>query len=234
MKVTDQLVCLWLTPFFGAVLVFAFLLFPGFVPPMSPTMPAADVAAFFRDNAAAIRWSMVLFNLTDVMLLSLFAVVCVQMKRMATPSPALAYALLCTVASVVMLFALSDLLWLIAAYRPERDPELIVLLNDMAWITFATPVGLFCAQCIFLGISILLDGRPQPVFPRWAAHFNFAVAALTLPSALSAMQLSGPLAWDGAISFTLRWIVFAIYIVVMFVLARRAIHRQGAEIGATA
>lgn len=229
MKHTDQLVCLWLTPFFGALLLFAFLLFPGFVPPMPPTMPAAEVAAFFRDNTSAIRWSMVIFNLADVMFLSLFAVVCVQMKRMATPSAALAYAYLCTVSSVVMLYALSDLLWLIAAFRPERNPDLLVLLNDMAWISFIAPTGLFAAQCCFVGINILLDSRPRPVFPRWVAHFNFAVAVVTLPAALSAMQMDGPLAWNGEVAFSLRWVVFAVYIAVMFESCRRAIAVQQRE-----
>ena len=234
MRLTDQLICLWLTPFFGALLLLAFFMFPGFVPPMSPAIPAAEVAAFFRDHTSAIRWSMVIFNMADVMFLSLFAVVCVQMKRMATPSPALAYAFLCTVASVVMLFALSDLLWLIAAFRPERDADLLVLLNDMAWISFAAPVGLFCAMCLFLGIAILLDARPEPVFPRWVAGFNFAIATISMPAALSAVTLSGPLAWDGAVSFKLRWIAFAIYVAVMFIVSRQAIRAQSAELAAYA
>ena len=53
---------------------------------MSPEMTAQQVAAFYRDNTAMIRASMVTFNFCGVMLVPLFTVIVYQMKRMATPS----------------------------------------------------------------------------------------------------------------------------------------------------
>jgi hypothetical protein len=226
MKVFDQQVCLWLTLIFGIAMLAAFSAFPGFNSPLSPTMSAAEVASYFADHLSTIRSSMVLFNLTDVMFVALFSVICIQMKRMAVPSETLAYAYLCCGASVAMLFALSDLFWLIAAFRPNRNPELIALLNDLAWVTFSAPIGLFCAQCCFLSINIFLDRNRPSVFPRWVAYFNFLVAAVSAPAALSAAKLDGPLAWNGSFSFGVRWSMFAIYVVVMLLVVQHAIKDQ--------
>ena len=41
---------------------------------------------------------------------------------------------------------MADLFWLIAAFRPERNPELVQLFNDMAWVTFTSQVPFLVAQ----------------------------------------------------------------------------------------
>src|SRR6478609_7863533 len=90
-NVRAQLVALWVTGVSLVILAIAYVAFPGFWPPMSPHLSADQVAGFYRDNAAWIRFSMVTFNLFGVMLLPLFCVVVVQMKRMATQSAVFAY-----------------------------------------------------------------------------------------------------------------------------------------------
>ena len=61
-RIDGELILLWTLPATVIIWVAAFVLFPGFMPPMSPTMSADQVAAFYRDNLAAIRSSMILFN----------------------------------------------------------------------------------------------------------------------------------------------------------------------------
>ena len=50
-----------------------------------------------------------------------------------------------------------------------------------------------------------------------------------MPSAFSILFKTGPLAWDGAVSFTLRIAVLATYLVVMFLVLLRVVNRQGSE-----
>lgn len=227
--IVTQRICLWTVPVVGAVLLCAFLAFPGFLPPMSPQMTAEEVATFYRDHAAQVRFSMITFNLFGVMLIPFSAVIVVQMKRMATPSQVLAYCYLTAAASGATVFALADLLWLLAAFRPDRNPELIMLLNDMAWIVFIAPVGMLVVQNLCLALAVYLDDRVEPVFPRWVAPFSLLVGAALTPAACAAAVLSGPLAWNGIVSFWLRLIALGVYIGVMFVVARAAIIRQAAE-----
>jgi uncharacterized membrane protein len=234
MNITAQRICLWLVPGFGAVLALAFCLFPGFFPPMSPELSADEVARFYRDNVGQIRASMILFNLCEVMFIPFFMVIVVQMQRMATPSEAFAYSYLSAAASGTTLFALADIAWLVAAFRPERDPQLTMLLNDLAWMAFITPVGFIIAQNFCLALAIYMDAQPMPVFPRWVGHFNIATALLMAPAAFALMHRSGPLAWDGILSFWVRIGTYVVYVAVMFLVVRSALHRQAREQGAAA
>jgi hypothetical protein len=225
MNITDQRICLWLVPGFGAVLAFAFCLFPGFFPPLSPELSADEVARFYRENVGQIRASMILFNLCEVMFIPFFMVIVVQMLRMANLSAA---------ASGSTMFALADIAWLVAAFRPERNPQLTLLLNDLAWMAFITPVGFIIAQNFCLALGIYMDAQAKPVFPRWVGHFNIATALLMAPAAFALMHIKGPLAWDGILSFWLRIGTYISYVVVMFLVVRSAINRQALEQGAVA
>ena len=226
-----QSIALWLSASFAVVLAVAFVLFPGFFPPMSPEMSASEVSEFYSDNTTMIRASMIVFDFCGVMLVPLFMVIVHQMKRMATSTDVFAYCYLSAAVSGVTLFAVANLFWLIAAFRPERDAELILLLNDVAWMTFVAPVGAIIAQNLCLALAVHLDQRPTPVFPRWVGHFNLGIALTIAPSACAAVFKSGPLAWDGLISFWLHFGAYGLYIVVMFFVLRQAIRREASEIG---
>ena len=226
MRMSAQLVSLWMAAVFGVILLAAFLLFPGFFPPMPPDMTARQVAAFYTRHQAMIRLSMVTVNFCGIMLMPFFMVIVYQMKRMATPTQVLAYAYLSAAVSGATLIAIADLFWLVAAFRPDRDPQVTQLLNDLAWITFTVPVGMIIAQMVTLALAIRLDDQPRPVFPRWVAAFNIAIAVAVAPSAFAAVFHTGPLAWNGAVSFWLRVCAYVLYVAVMFVVVRAAVRRQ--------
>lgn len=226
MNNSAQRISLWLTPVFGAILLVALAAFPGFWPPMSPNLSAEQVAAFYRDNAPAIRFSMVTVNLCAIMLVPFFMVVVLQIKRMATPTAVLAYSYLAAVATGATMFAIADIFWLVAAFRPERDPQLIMVLNDFAWLIFIAPVGLIVVANLVLALAVWLDAGPQPVFGRWVAWLSVAVAVAMTPAVGAAIVRTGPFAWDGAVSFWLRWGAFAVYLVAMFIAVRGALARQ--------
>jgi len=216
MNTRGQNILLWTTPVAGVFFLIAFLLFPGFSPPMSPTMTPEEVAAFFQNNVTAIRGVVIFCNLIGAMLVPFFAIVAVQMLRISNSSPVLAYSYVIATGIGATAFILADYCWAIAAFRPDRDPQLLSLLNDMAWFFFITPVGLIVVQNLCLALSIYLDANPEPVFPRWVAHFNVVTALLMVPGAFSILYKTGPLAWDGSLSFTLRLTTFAVYVAVMF------------------
>ena len=233
-NIKTQLISLLTAPVFGVILLIAFLAFPGFFPPMSPDMTADQVAKFYADNAAMVRFSMITFNLCGIMLVPMFMVIVVQMKRMATQSHVFAYCFLTAAVSGATLFALADIFYLVAAFRPDRNPELVQLLNDMAWMIFIAPVGMVVAQLLLLALAIYFDNGPNPVFPRWVGHYAVATALAMAPAAGAAVFHTGALAWDGVVSFWLRNGAFALFVVVMFFVLRAALHRQAVQGGVTA
>jgi hypothetical protein len=228
-RTDGELILLWTLPAAALIWIGAFFLFPGFTPPMSPTMPAERVAAFYRDNQAGIRYSMILFNWFGVCLVPILILMVMQIRRMAHRTPIFSYCMLGCVAGGPTLFLIANVCWLLAAFRPERNPELTQMLNDFAWITFTTVVPFLIAQSVILALAIYFDDPSHPVLPRWVAHFNLVVGAALVPAAFVGLALTGPLAWDGDLSFWLKNIAIAVWIVVMGVVLGQAIYRERAE-----
>jgi hypothetical protein len=229
-----QWVSLWTGPAVGAVLLVTALAFPAFWPPMSPTMTADQVAAFYADNTAWIRFSQASFNLCGIFILPFLIVIVVQMKRMKNQSHVFAYCYLTAVVSGATIFALSNIFFLVAAFRPERNPDLIMLLNDLGWIVFIAPVGMVVSQFVLLALAVYFDDPADPIFPRWVGHFSLGTAVAMVPAAGAAVFHTGPLAWDGVVSFWLRNGAFAVFVIVMFFVLRTALHRQAVDDGVVA
>lgn len=230
MRRTDgELILFWTLPALAVLWVSAFFLFPGFLHPMSPTMSAEEVAAFYQDETARIRYSMILFNWFGVGLIPLVMLLVMQVRRMAHRTPILSYSLLVCAAGPPTLFLIANMFWLLGAFRPERAPELTQLLNDLAWITFTVLVPYLIAQCLLLALAIYWDRQPEPVFKRWVAHFNILVAAALVPAAFTALAFTGPIAWDGILSFWVKNSAIAVWIVVMGVVVGQKIRRQRAQ-----
>lgn len=228
-RVDGEVILLWTVPVLLLLWGSCFLLFPGFVQPMSPAMSADEVAAFYRDpdNLARIRYSMIVFNWFSVGLIPILALIAMHMRRMAHRTPILSYSFLGCVAGAPTLFLLANLFWLLAAFRPERDAALIQMFNDMAWVTFTSQVGFLAGQSIFLALGIYLDRQPQPVFRPWVAHFNLAVAVALMPAAFVGLGLEvGVLAWDGLLAYSVKNIAIALWIVVMGLVLGQAIYRR--------
>jgi hypothetical protein len=230
-RADGEVILLWTLPVLAAVWLSAFLLFPGFLPPMSPTLSAEEVAAFYRDpqNLPRIRYSMIIFNWFAVGLIPILALIVLQIRRMAHRTPIFSYAILACAAGGPTIFLMADLFWLLAAFRPMRDPQLTLMFNDLAWVTFSSQVGFLIAQSVILALAIYLDRQERPVFRPWVAHFNLVVAALMIPAAFTGAAMTGPIAWDGLLTFWVRNLAVGLWIVVMAVVLGRAIRRQRAE-----
>jgi hypothetical protein len=226
-----QQVILWSSPVVALVLLVLFVSFPGFFPPMSPNMTAQEVARFYADHTPLIRFSQVGFNLCGIMIVPFFVLIMAQMMRMKGQSRIYAFSYLTAVVSGSTLFALSDIFFAAAAFRPDRGAEEVQVLNDLAWITFIAPIGMLVAQFVLLALAVYSDDDRRPIFPKWVGHYSLATAVAMAPSAGAAVFRDGPLAWNGFVSFWLRNGAFAVFVVVMFFLLRAALRRQAHEEG---
>lgn len=226
-----EILLLWAMPVVWLIWIACFLAFPGFTTPMSPRMSAEEVSAFYFDpqNLARIRYSMIVFNWFGVALIPMLAMIAMQIHRMAHRTPILTYCFVGCIAGGPTLFCMADLFWLLAAFRPERDPQLVQMFNDMAWVTFTSQVPFLIAQNVFLALAIYLGRQARPVFPAWVGHFNLLTAAALVPAAFSAMTLDGALAWNGLLSFWTKNAAISAWIVVMTLLLARTVLRQRLE-----
>jgi len=224
-----ELILLWTLPAVGVIWISAFFLFPGFVHPMSPTMSADEVAAFYRDNVARVRYSMILFNWFCVALIPLLMLLVMQIRRMAHRTTILSYCMLACAAGGPAIFLCADLFWLLAAFRPDRAPELTQMFNDLAWVTFSIQVPYLIMQSVLIALAIFWDRQDRPVFKPWVAYFNLLVAVALAPAAFTGLALDGPMAWNGLLPFWVKNITIAVWIIVMGLVVAQTIRRQRAE-----
>ena len=106
----------------------------------------------------------------------------------------------------------------------DKD-ELTLLTNDLAWITFTCGVPFLFAMFLFVALAIVWDDQPEPVFPRWVAWFNVAMAVAVAPAAFAGLVRGGPFAWDGVLSFWVKNAAFVAWIVVMALALRPTVER---------
>ena len=84
-----------------------------------------------------------------------------------------------------------------AAYRPDRNPDLILMMSDQFWLTYVGVAVIFVLNVAVIGLSALVDRRANPVFPRWFGYLNFFLALSFFPGVFIYLFTEGPLAWNG-------------------------------------
>ena len=225
-RTTGERIIFWALPAVAIVWIAAFFLFPGFVPPMSPKASAVQVAAFYAHHTSRVRYSMILFNWFCVALIPILMLIVERMRLMAHRTPVLRYCVIGVAGAAPIVFLTSTVFWLLAAFRPYRSPDLTLLYNDLAWITFTCGVPFLVALCLFIAIAIYLDQQDQPVFAPWVGHFNVLIAAVLVPAGFAGLTLTGVFAWNGFLSFWVKNVALAAWLIVMAVVLGQALQRR--------
>lgn len=225
MEVRNQLIGAWLVPIAMILFGTSLISLCHFIPPLPPTLPAEQVAAHFRDHSVGIRLGMVLFMFSGTLLVPITAIFALLIKRIEGKASILTYSQLITGTVALVLFIPPVICWTAAAYRPERALEDIVLLNDLGWLFFIMIVPPGILQVALIGIAILQDKRPEPLFPRWLAYLNLWVGVLFIPGGVVSLFKTGPFAWDGLIAFWIPVVVFGAWWWVMFIMCLKAIRK---------
>ena len=207
------------------VLLFGIGFWPlgGFIPPPSPGWTAAEVAAFYQHDTNLLRLGLLLMMTACGAALAFYAAISGQMLRIRSASPTLAYVQLAAGVMTQVLIVLPVMIWTAAAFHPERDPALTLLLHELGWLMLIMPFFGAMVQNIAIALAILADRSTTPLFPRWAAYFNFWTALLFVPGGLITFFKAGPFAWNGILAFWLPFVVFFSWFLLMPGLVLRAI-----------
>jgi hypothetical protein len=225
MRSSDQKICAWGGPFCAATLG-AGLLMAGFVPPPSPTLTAEQIAQIYTSHATMIRVGMILGLVGIVGFIAIVAAISAQMRRMQCHSNLPVYLQLGAGSIGVLTVMFPIMIFAITAFRPEREPQLTQLLNDVGWLIIIPAFPTFIAQFGAIAFGILQDQSPRPVFPRWVAYFNVWVALLFVPGGFAYFFRTGPFAWDGLLAFWVAAGAFFLWLIVMTPLLLKAIDSE--------
>lgn len=214
---------------FAALFIVGLWFIAGFVPPHAPLMGAQELAERYSHNTGAIRFGIMLLMISAGLLLPFAAVIGVQIRRIEGEFPVLAFTELAAGTLTAVIVLVPSVLWTAVAFRPERNPELLLLLNDFAWLFLLMTFAPISVQLVSIGLAVLSDKRKIPAFARWVGYFNFWVAVLLMPGGLITFFKAGPFAWNGLLAFWVPLIAFAGWFVVMFFALLAAIRKSPVE-----
>jgi hypothetical protein len=225
MNLTAQRLCVWCGPIMIATWASAFFFLCGFIPPPSPAKSRADLVAQFSENTGLIRLGLVISVFACSLLVPFSAVIAAQMRRMEGVRAVLAQTQLVSGGLLCIEFLLPFAIWQTALYRiDEWDPQIVQMLNDMAWLMFLGIISSACVQVASLGIAVLLDKGAKPVFPRWFGYYNIWVSMMWVPAGVIPFFKGGPLAWNGLFAWWIPLCVYFSWFVITVVLLLRAIN----------
>jgi hypothetical protein len=196
----------------------------GMIVPPTPDMSAVDLANMFATHHAQIRIGMFLATVGSALLCCLFASIAIEIQRMERGPSLLACIQLVAGACAVMEFIFPLLLWQAAAYRGDRAPELIRLINDMAWLPFLGITSTFILQQLLISVAIFRDKRTYPL-PRWLAYLNLWAIAGIVPGSFVVFAHEGPVAWNGVLAWWVLVTAFFIWLTVLCVELHKAAGR---------
>lgn len=228
MNSRSQLLCAWSGALYFGLFLVGFVLLARFIPPLPPLTSAEAVAAIFREHTVAIRAGNMLMMLGSGLAVPFAAAIAIQLRRIEGATPVLAYAQLGAGTFTAIITLIPAMIWTLMAFRPERDPAILLLLSDAAWIWLVMPVTSVVIQCLVVGLAVLSDRSKSPVYDRWIGYFNLWLAFLLLPGSLITFFKTGPFAWNGLFTFWMPLSLFGLWYVVMLWVTIGAIRRQTA------
>jgi hypothetical protein len=221
-----QRLCAW-AGIPAAFVFFAGMLVMSFLPPLSPAMTAEQVADVYQTYTTQIRAGAVLVIVSSMFAILFYAAISIRLRVMeGQKRPIMAYAQFIAGAANIQFFIMPGLLWVVAAFRPDRPVEITHALNDLAWIVAVLPWPITCIQTLICGIAILEYSSAPGAFPRWLGFFNIWIAVLFLPGALLPFFKTGPFAWNGLLSFWVPATVFGMWFILMQIMVLNAIRSE--------
>jgi hypothetical protein len=221
-----QSLCLWSGPAFLIFFVVGLWFVAGLVPPQSAALGAEEIAAFYRDHTESLRAGLLICLVGSPLLVPFMVLLTMQLKDSNPRLAPLAYTQLLCGLLLVLEFMLPTILMAVAAFRPERSPDTILLLNDIAFIILLWGIAMPCAQYAAIGLAVLWDGSERPYFPRWVGWLNVVVCIVFAMGAPMLWVRTGPFSFDGVLAFWAVLVSFSAWIVGMFWAMRSALARQ--------
>lgn len=216
--------CLLLVACYAGFGLLGFAVFAGFWPPPGPDLGAEAIRSYFVDHQDGLRVGMVLMAFAGPFYVTWSVAISRVIARIEGPMGGLAGVQVIGGLLTGLVTFTPATIWMTAAYRADtHSAETIQTLYDFGWFFFDMTFVCSALQSVALGVAILRDDRDRPLFPAWAAWMGFLTAVCYLPLTLMPLFTSGPMAWNGAVSFWVVFVEFFVFTAAISVLTWRAL-----------
>ena len=155
-----QLACAWCGPIF-ALVFFAGMLLAGLLPPPGPSDTTSEVADFWRDNPDLTRLGLLMMLIAGGLTAPWGALIAVMLKRIEGPESPMTYVQIIGAAAGVLAILIPTMIFMVAAFRPDRNPDLTQTLNDLAWVPFVVNFPPALLQCLSVSGAVFEPTRER-------------------------------------------------------------------------
>jgi hypothetical protein len=236
----SQRVLLWGGVVLATVYFIGYAVLMGFMPPPPPELSADEVAQLYTGNNTRFRIGVVLMLVCAGFNQLWTVVISAQMVRDEKGVPIWSIMQATAGTLSTWLFMGPPIFWGVAAFSAAtRDPALTLLMHELAFITFITPVAMFPLQVVPIAVVCLTRKSDDytSAFPRWLGYFTgWMVVSAEAGVAALLFNKTGPFAWNGLFPFWIPLSLFGFWLGAVIFCLLRAIGRQeaaGAVAGAT-
>ncbi|MFY1621505.1 hypothetical protein [Micromonospora sp. WMMD736] len=212
-----------------AFLMVGIWMLAGFFPSQPPTWDAEQITAVYHENTTMLKLGMVLVLVGSMFYVPWTAVLATLISRVEGKAGILTYCQIIAGGTNVLLTAYPAGWWLTAAYRADRDPEIVLLLNDIAWLQFLGVIAPFYFVVISIIYASFADRSADPLIPRWVGYFNVFFMFELIPLSIIFFFKSGPFAWNGLFGFYAPFVTFWVWFFVMTYTIRRSLSSDRVE-----
>jgi len=223
MNKTNEIICAHSILVFSILMSLGIFVITGWLPVISPSLTADEVAAVFDEDRTRILIGMSILAFASVFYWSFAAAIAMQMKRIEGKSHPLTYVQMASATGTVMAVLLPAYYWIGCAFRPEVPPGTLQIFNDISWLMFVGCYPGAFLQNLSIGFCILTDKKEIKAYPRWVGIANIVIAILYVPAAGMSFDKTGPGAWDGILGFWLAAFAFFSWVIIMWWTTVRAI-----------
>ena len=214
----------------GIVSVVAFAigwcLLARFLPPLHPSDSPQAIAHIFEQRRNGIRMGALVMIIGTCLWVPWSAAVAGQIWDAEPGRPTNAWVQVGSAAVGTTLICFAMLTFVVAAFRPDRNPDVTQALSDLGFIVAVMPFMVFVVWNLALAVAILDDPHDEPAFPRWSAYLCAWCALLYVPGGAVAFFHRGPFAWNGLVGFYVPGVAFFLWVIVMTVLTLRSVDRR--------
>lgn len=210
--------------------LFGFAVFAGFWPPPGEDWSAEQIHAYFVEHQLGLTLGMVMMAFAGSLYVTWSVAISKVIGRIEGPMGPLAGIQVIGGLLTGLVTFVPATIWLAASFQiEERSPETVQTLYDFGRMFFDTTFVCSALQSVALGVAILRDRRPQPLYPRWFAYLSFFTAFCYVPLTVMPFVTTGLFAWHGGISFWLVFVEFFVFTALATLFTWKALHRLQAE-----
>lgn len=183
-----------------------------FFPPISPAAGPAEVAQIFQERRIPLMLASVIMMVSVVVILPCSALLLLISHKIEQRVGMITVMLAVTMATSMVVSFYTPLSWAVAAFRPERSAELILLMSDIGFLQFMGGIPMFIMTWFLIAYGVLvMSPRENPIIPRWFGYLCLWIGILYITELLIYFFKVGPFAWDGIVGFWIPAILFMVF-----------------------